>query len=241
LLLGAKTKEKEHVIPKILVRPDSLAEPLILTSCSKHNREKAFDEESVVTFLQGTSGDYSPQALKSFERTVEIGRKYLGQVLHPDGKPKHKSGAGILLQMSRSITEVDMYSQAGVYLGKYGKLPIDSERFKNFYLRIAKGFYTAAKGEIIDWSVFNIKILFGSHSYDKSVPDKVFLTPFQFPTHQDSWGKDVMISGHLGTNPEDLPYSIWSFGFFDEHKAVATFTHKGIKLPSAPDSDTLKG
>lgn len=236
LLKGDSEKEREHVIPSLLVKPDALEDPLILTACSEHNRLKAYDEEYVVPHIQATSGDYSKQALKSFSHTTNSAKKKLGKILLPDGSTRNRPGAGIIVGMARKITDVDMYSPSGVYLGEGGKMHIDNQRFSDFYERIVKGFYTAARGEVIDWHDFNIKVASGSHTYDKTVPDDAFLTPFKYPTHMDNWSDEVVVCGHVGNSPDEgHPYSFWSIGIFDEHKAVVSISHKKIMLPSLSD------
>lgn len=123
----------DHIPPKNLFpspRPNNL---ITVPSCKKCNQKASKDDEYfrlVLSMRQEVSGH--PEILKNNEKL----RRSLW-------RPEQK---GFRVSFLNSLKNVDLYTPAGIYLGKTSAFRVDMKRVNAVIKRIAKGIFYEEKG-----------------------------------------------------------------------------------------------
>lgn len=148
--IGSPTKklEEEHVIPKVLFRPNYPSRYVKLWACRACNQTKKSEDEAMAPFLQLHS--FSSKNWPSFDKFVQTVNE----------KGHHKDvAAGI----TRGLTHANLVTPSGVSLEMAPVFEMDADtqvRFKRYITTIAKGLYVWNLGSHPDWTQMDISVEF---------------------------------------------------------------------------------
>lgn len=213
--------EKEHIFPKGLFAPNSIEQPIILSACTVCNRAKAHDEEYVMPHLAITSAN-DPQAEASQRKLWQSAKKRAKPLLLPDQKIM-QPGAGVIAGIIKNIQDVELYTSSGIYEGRGGTINIDSQRFTNFYINIAKGIATSIETKILDWDTFTTRHKWDFFTYQQTDLAKHYLFAFQYATHRETWDT-ALTYAYLSMKRESGGLTILcAISLYNEHLALINF------------------
>lgn len=138
----------EHVIPRIMFKTSLDSNDLItnklveLWACGKCNRDKGYEDEYAVRYLQTTS--FVKPSLAGFERFVASAKA-------------GRRGRGIVFEMVKNYKKVPVN-----ILGKdvvSDAVLIDMPRLEKFLLNIAKGLHVRCFGKFVNWAEYEIDVV----------------------------------------------------------------------------------
>ncbi|MEI6040515.1 MAG: hypothetical protein WCP93_04170 [Candidatus Berkelbacteria bacterium] len=202
--------DREHVIPKVIFRPNRPTNPIILKSCKRcNNNLKGKNEEYMVRAIQLTS--FNEEAQKGFDKAINGFNK--GQ------------GLGIRGSLISKMQKGGLKTQEGVLLGTVNLLNINAKRMNDLIINIAKGLLVAHSLKLYDWSKYNVRIRF-----DQTVQDMFLINDPNFrdiinkSRFSQNWNGNFFYCGDF---IEDGNISIWTMIFYNSHIATVSFYKKG--------------
>jgi hypothetical protein len=211
----------EHVFARILFRPNDLEQPIKLSACTTCNTNKERDEDYFYTHAVVTTE--TPEAELARQIYYKKLKKLRPTILV---KGKNIAGMGLFNQIRDNMKDIDVYSSGGIYLGSGGQIPINSKRYTNFYVNIAKGLITSASGKIIDWQTFEIKSQFDSYMFKTVINEDVYLLPFKKTSFLEEWGKYLVFAGMQHVMASGKAASVWSIAIYNDQMATISFLEK---------------
>lgn len=132
---------RDHVFPRALFNSPFPENNILVNSCKKCNNSYSIDEELFRTIIAGAA-TFTEEGQKLWHNRVMKSSF--------ERSPKFKN------YIKESIITVDVYSKAGIFLGKLPALQIDQlkeKRMKRVIKKMTKGLYYHHYNRIIDDSV----------------------------------------------------------------------------------------
>lgn len=209
---------REHVVAKSVFSPNSLENPLILKACLIHNQEKRRDDEYSSLLVQATSD--TQDSADAFAKSLSIIEKKFRESGPVDEKTP---GVGLVMGMRKNVRDLPYIRQNGI-LRKFdgGELDIDSPRFNNFFINIAKGLLVISTEKIYQWDNIKFKVLFDHTTYAQ-IPEKmkpVFDYVVLNSQFAEKWQEALFVAGVNSWSPEGKVGSLFAVTLFSSHVAV---------------------
>lgn len=102
------------------------------------------------------------------------------------------------------------------------QFPIDSTRFYNFYVRIAKGLYTLSAQKILDWTQY--EILYADESFIGTKYEPILGKGWSSATYKEEWGRHLIAyGGFIEKTPKGNYWSAWTTLLYNTHGAGIIF------------------
>ena len=188
-----KEVSKEHVIPKCLFIKPYPPNLITVKACDDCNNAKSQNDDYLRDFLVADNWvSRSPTAQKVFEKMLS----------------SHRQGSSVIARDSVKKSTIEpFYTNAGIYLGDYHFIPIDSERIENIFKMLVGGlFYDARRKRIPDDYVFKLRRF---HLWDFDEIWKVFSR-----YNPEIRNLEEIFGYAFIQPPEDSLSSIWLIWFY---------------------------
>lgn len=165
------------------------------------------------------------QARASQQKLWQSAKKRAQPIVLPDQKIM-KPGAGVIAGIIKNVKDIELFSQSGVYEGQGGSINVDSQRFTNFYIRIAQGIATSIEGRIIDWDKFKTRHKWDFYTYQQTDLTKHYLFAFRYATHRETWDT-ALTYAYLSMRRESGGLTnLCAISIYNEHLALISFDQK---------------
>ncbi len=211
---------REHVVAKSVFSPNALENPLILKACLVHNQAKRKDDEYSSLLVQATSD--TKDSAEAFAKSLSIIEKKFKESGPVDEKTP---GVGLVMGMRKNVRDLPYIKQNGI-LRKFdgGELDIDSPRYNNFFINIAKGLLVMSTEKIYSWENFAFKVIF-DHTIYAQIPetmkpafDYVVLNS-QFA---EKWEDALFVAGINSWSQAGKIGSLFAVTIFSSHVALVS-------------------
>lgn len=209
---------REHVVAKSIFSPNSLQDPLILKACLVHNQAKRSDDEYSSLLVQATSD--TQDSAEAFAKSLSIIERKFKESGPVDEKTP---GIGLVMGMRKNVRDLPYLKQNGI-LRRFdgGELDINSPRFNNFFINIAKGLLVTSTEKIYKWDSFKLKVIFDHTTYAQ-IP-KTMKPAFDYVVlnsqFAEKWEKALFVAGVNAWSPEGKVGSLFAVTIFSSHVAV---------------------
>lgn len=215
--------DREHVIPKVVFKPNATDKPVLLFACRACNQQKGLDDEFITNHIQiGAFNTGSEERLKRIRRSFE--------------RPQ---AAGLRADFDQRISVDDVYSRDGTYLGVAPTLRLDEQRFNTFFTNIAKGLWVRNTLRLKNWSEFDVSVGIEQTAID----DRMFHDPAIVGVIKNrqcaEWWEDHFL--YFGAYPPAIHIdsdraSFWFMYLYTSFSAYVIFTHKegSLRSPRSP-------
>lgn len=130
-LCGAPATTRDHIPPRGMFPQPRPLDLITVPSCEKCNNTCSRDDEYFRTVVAAISGD-SPQSLRLLKQRII---------------PRTEDKPGLAIELLRSVTHVDIYSEGGIHVGRGPQLSFDSDRVQAVISKIVRGLFLKHTGQ----------------------------------------------------------------------------------------------
>lgn len=197
---------EEHVIPKVLFRPNNPGHYIKLYACKKCNETKGVNDERITRFLQATS--FSKESQAGLQKMITGARK--------------GNGTGLLKSMVKNIESRKIKIYNGQKINDVNVMKINISQINDYFITIAKGLYVRTSLELHDWKKYKIKCQFEQIIQNqKLLHESAFKELQKTSRFTEYWRPYFYYSGDYIEN-----MSFWQLIFYNSYNAYVYFQKK---------------